>query len=152
MQFRKRTARIVALRLFTGLLLAFSVLAQPSWSAAEELVIAHKGVPEKALTRNELRAMFGMRLRSWTNGLPVRVFVMPDSSPIHISFTTSQLSILPEQLRQALDRLVYSGMAQAPREVPSREEMRRMVGTTPGAIGYLPKEFVDDTVRVLEIR
>jgi ABC-type phosphate transport system substrate-binding protein len=128
------------------------VFSVPEKVIAEEVIIANPNVDIDGLPRNALRAIFGMRLRAWPNNKAIRVFVLEDNDQVHTRFAKKNLSIYPHQLRRAWDRLVYSGTGQAPTEVGSEEEMRAAVASTPGAIGYLSKEQVDDSVRVLEVR
>ncbi len=118
---------------------------------AQEIIV-NPSVSDQDISRNALRAIFGMRLRQWPDGAPIRVFVLPDKSPIHVSFSKKKLQIFPHQIRQAWDRLVYSGTGQAPIEVASEEEMREKVGSTRGAIGYLRKDMIDDRVRAVQVQ
>jgi ABC-type phosphate transport system substrate-binding protein len=115
-------------------------------------IIAHRGVPEQALTLAGARAMFGMRLTQWSDGQAVRVFVLPDRHPTHVAFVKTRLDLYPYQLRQNWDRLVFSGMAQAPIEVADEREMLRRVAATPGAIGYVRKAGSHDQVKSLAIQ
>lgn len=114
-------------------------------------VIAHRSVPGSYLSLASARALFGMRMMKWPDGRPVRVFVMPDAHPVHDSLCKEQLNLYPYQLRQSWDRLVYSGMAQAPTEVGTEEEMLIRVAATPGAIGYVRKVKTNDQVKVLRV-
>ena len=118
---------------------------------AEEVVIVNPDVTLEILSKNALRAIFGMRLRTWPDDQPIKVFVFKDNNPIHANFAKSQLSIFPHQLRRAWDRLVYSGTGQAPNQVDSVGDMRETIATTPGAIGYMEADQVTDRVRVLEV-
>jgi ABC-type phosphate transport system substrate-binding protein len=101
--------------------------------------------------RMSLRAVFGMRLRAWPDGQPIRVFVLEDENPVHKQFAKTILSVFPYQLRRVWNKQVYSGTGQAPRQVGSEQEMREAVSGTPGAIGYLSTDQVDDSVRVLKV-
>ncbi len=124
------------------------------------------------ITRNTLSAIFGMRLRAWTDGTPIRVYVLPDDNAVHVAFSKEILGVFPHQLRTAWDRLVFSGTGQAPREVADEEEMRTRIagidGTRPvvvgseeqmreklarnaGAIGYLSRKMIDERVDVLQV-
>lgn len=114
-------------------------------------VIVNPGVAEGGLSRNAIRAIFGMRLRSWSDGSPIKVFVLTDEAPLHSLFSKKILNIFPHQLRRAWDRLVYSGTGQAPIELDSEQEMRVKVASTPGAIGYLLEDHIDDSVRVVSV-
>ncbi|MCX7192614.1 MAG: hypothetical protein NTY60_03175 [Proteobacteria bacterium] len=115
-------------------------------------MIAHPGVAIQTLTVNEARSMFGMRQLSWSSGLVVRVFVLPQQNSLHDVFCREVLNIYPYQLQQSWNRLVYSGTGQAPVEVASEQEMLARVAATPGAIGYVNKVKSNDTVHTISVR
>ncbi len=146
----------------------------PARGSAEEVVVAvNPAAPVgAAIARNTLSAIFGMRLRAWEDGTPIRVYVLPDNHAVHGMFCKQILGVFPHQYRAAWDRLVYSGTGQAPLEVESEEEMRaRLAGTrgeapvvvgseeemrtrvaeTAGAIGYLTRKMIDESVTVLPV-
>lgn len=137
--------------LLCGLLLC-GLSARAVADAGVQSVVVNPEVPVADLSANGLRGIFGMRLLAWPDGTPVRVFVLDDDAPEHVEFAKRRLSIFPHQLRRAWDRLVYSGIGQAPTRVETVEDMRLRVASTPGAIGYLSMEMLDDTVRVVEVR
>ena len=130
------------------------------------------GDRRSAIARNTLTAIFGMRLRAWEDGTPIRVYVLPDNHAVHVMFCKRILGVFPHQYRTAWDRLVYSGTGQAPLEVESEEEMRaRVAGIrggaavvvaseeemrakvagTVGAIGYLSRKMIDESVTVVPV-
>lgn len=122
-----------------------------SLQAAAVEVVVNRGQAGTSLARASARAFFGMRLTKWPDGHPVQVFVLPDGHPTHAALCKEQLNLYPYQLRQSWDRLVYSGMAQAPIEVATEEEMISRVATTPGALGYVRKVKSNDPVKVLNV-
>lgn len=132
----------------TLLILLATYHAVPGWAVD---VIANKNVAQNALTLASARAIFGMRQVKWPDGTPIRVFVLPDEHATHGAVCKEKLNLFPYQLRQSWDRQVYSGMAQAPIEVTSEEELLNKVATTPGAIGYLRKVKGNDPVKILGI-
>ncbi|WP_238984488.1 substrate-binding domain-containing protein [Billgrantia kenyensis] len=113
------------------------------------VLIAHPQGSSPALTRDTTRAIFAMRQRSWPDGQAARVFVLPNSHPVHSRFVKERLTVYPHQLQLAWDRMVFSGTGQAPSQVNSQPEMLERVATTPGAIGYLEREYLDDRVQVI---
>lgn len=131
------------------LLHAFLCLAH---SAHAQEPIVNPEVPQHELALSTVRAIFGMRLRTWSDGTPIQVLVLPDADPAHAAFAKRVLQVFPNQLRSAWDRLVYSGTGQAPTQVGSQQEMRAKVATTPGAIGYLTQGMIDDSVRIMQVR
>jgi ABC-type phosphate transport system substrate-binding protein len=122
-----------------------------SHGAVAETVIVHPGVPAQQLSNETLRSVMSMRMRSWDDGTPVRVFVLRDQHPVHQQFCKRVLGLFPHQLRRTWDRLVYAGLGQAPTQVESQQQMRQLVAETPGAIGYLEKDMIDDSVRELTV-
>lgn len=114
-------------------------------------VIVNRTVPGSSLAQASARAYFGMRLGKWPDGRPVQVFVLPDGHPTHTALCKEQLNLYPYQLRQSWDRLVYSGMAQAPIEVLTEDEMISRVATTPGALGYVRKVRPNEPVKILTV-
>lgn len=137
--------------LFVSLLLGI-IYAGAAGATEPYEIVTYPGVKEKTLSKNTLRAIFGMRLHTWPDGTAIRVFVMPDDAPSHAAFSKEKLNVFPYQLRSAWDRLVFSGTGQAPDTVTSAEEMLARVASTPGAIGYLTKSMTDDRVNVLQIK
>lgn len=107
--------------------------------------------PQFSLSPNTLNAIFGMRLRKWDDGSVIKVFVLPDSDPLHVAFSKNILRVFPYQLRSAWDRLVFSGTGEEPIKVDSEQKMRESVSSTPGAIGYLSGSMVDSTVKPLSL-
>jgi hypothetical protein len=119
--------------------------------AGSAVVIVHPDASENSASLASIRAMFVMRLTEWPDGSPVRVFVLGDIHPLHIDFAKQFLGIFPYQLRRAWDRLVFSGTGESPQRVETTAEMRRMIASTPGSIGYLSTEELDESVRQLQI-
>lgn len=139
-------------RLTRSLLWALLMLAGFSSVQAAEppvLLVAHAGVDSRQLTRDTTRAIFAMRQRTWPNGQAVRVFVLPNDHPVHARFAKEQLAVYPHQLQLAWDRMVFSGTGQAPNRVTTQVEMRERLASTPGALGYLEREYLDDRVQVI---
>jgi hypothetical protein len=135
---------------FRHLLCLFLLCLAPNVGAVE--VIANRGVSVADLPLAMARALFGMRMTRWPDGRPVKVFVLPDSNLVHDNLCKEKLNLYPYQLRQSWDRLVFSGMAQAPTEVASEEEMLARIAATPGAIGYVRKVKTNDPVKVLHVQ
>ncbi len=125
--------------------------AQSGDQDASILLVAHPTVATQWLNRDTTRAMFAMRQRTWPDGDAVQVFVLPNRDPVHARFTKEQLAVYPHQLQLAWDRMVFSGMGQAPNRVADQLEMREKVANTPGALGYLEREYLDENVQVISM-
>ncbi len=119
-------------------------------AGAQEL-IAHRSVEIHHLTRNEARLYLMMRLRHWPNGVPVKVFVLPDDDALHQRFVNTVLGLYPYQLRQVWDRLLFSGTGLVPVTLSSQQEMLERVAVTPGALGYTALDVSSPDILTIEV-
>ncbi len=115
------------------------------------LAVSNINVNISALSTNELRAIFSLRVRNWPNGQPIRVIVRSEKDPDTLLFLREVLKMLPHQLRRQWDRIIYSGLGQGPLFVNSQEEMLEHVANTPGAIGFIRGGTAHENVQVLAI-
>ncbi|NOQ17387.1 MAG: hypothetical protein GQ581_10045 [Methyloprofundus sp.] len=100
-------------------------------------VITHANAVVQLAQVNDLRAIFSMRLRNWSDGKKIRVFVLPDNNELHKAFVKEKLQMFPHQLRRTWNRMTYTGTGQPPVTVHSIAEMLEKVKNTQNAIGYV---------------
>lgn len=148
-RFQLPSFRVFVIRGSRLFLAAFLLVSCVAVQAVE--IIANRGVAVSSLSLASARAIFGMRQVKWPDGTPIRVFVLSDEHATHGAVCKERLNLFPYQLRQSWDRLVYSGIAQAPIEVSSEEELLNKVAATPGAIGYVRKVKNNDPVKIISI-
>lgn len=115
-------------------------------------LIVHPGVDAQEVSRPLARLIFGAKVTRWEDGGAIRVFVLPDDSPLHQEMSKGILDLYPYQLRAAWDRVIYTGIGQAPVQVANESEMRKQVASVPGAIGYIGRVQKNDKVRALLVR
>lgn len=146
-------------KLFSKILLSIALSAcflPPSASAINEsefyLITDHQNAENTTIKRRTLQSIFSMRALSWPNGDALTVFVLPDDASSHQKFCVEVLRILPHHLRRNWDRLIFSGKAGAPIKVSSFDEMKTRVANTPGAIGYIPKSHIDDSISIMKVK
>ena len=115
-------------------------------------IVVHPGVPAAEVSRPLARLIFGAKVTRWEDGSAIRVFVLSDESPLHQEMTKGILDMYPYQLRAVWDRVIYTGIGQAPIPVANESEMRKRVASVPGAIGYVGRVLSNDKVRALPVR
>lgn len=125
--------------LLASLLLLMLSATAPAEETPAVQVIVSPTLATVPLDRSLLRAVFTMRVRQWPDGSPIRVFVLPDDDPLSDQFYREQLGMYSYVLRNAWDRMVFTGTGFAPTVVRSEKEMNELVRTTPGAIGFVRK-------------
>jgi ABC-type phosphate transport system substrate-binding protein len=121
-----------------------------SRAGAVEL-IGHPDLAQADIPRSTVRSIFTMRMTSWPNGLPIRVFVLGDKDDLHATFSKRILGVFPHQLRRAWNRQIFSGTGQAPEKVADEREMLDRVTQTPGAIGYISEEMINEQIRTIAV-
>ncbi|WP_021029194.1 hypothetical protein [Litchfieldella anticariensis] len=120
-------------------------------SETDIVLVVHPSVQTQSVTRDTARAIFAMRQRTWPNGQAIHVVVLPNRHPIHERFTKEVLGVYPHQLQLSWDRLVFSGTGQAPDQVSTPSDMLEHIATTPGAVGYIERGYLDERVQVLPV-
>lgn len=138
---------------FLAVASATAAVVYTAHAAPTVQVVANSGVTASELPVTSLRAIFSMRTKTWPDGKPVRVFVLPDRDESHVAFTKEILHIYPYVLRDTWDRIVFTGTGQAPIEVKSEEQLLQKVAATPGAIGYIKQGNPShEAIKILEVR
>lgn len=122
--------------------IAAALLATGGAAMASDLVvIAHPAAAP--LTKTQLA---GIYLGKNSGVSPID---LPDSSPLHAEFYRMATGRDLAQVKATWARLVFSGKAQAPRQMPDAAAVKRAVAADPRAIGYIEKSAVDPSVKVL---
>ena len=145
---------------FRKVLLLVALLGLPSLSlsaplvvtADEVVVIVPTGSNIESLSKTGLRAIFGMRSRTWPQGGAINVFVLEDDNPVHATFSKQILQTFPFNLRRIWDRRVYSGTGQSPNVVKTEEEMRDKIAITKNSIGYISRNKIDTGVKLVNLQ
>ncbi len=115
----------------------------PVLARAEPVVIQHAQQKSEVLTQSVLQRIYAMHKKVWSDGTPIKVFTLPDSSPVHRAFVNQYFHMQPYQLKRLWHRLLFSGTGTIPVEVGSLKEMLEKVKNTEGAIGYVDSSVVD---------
>lgn len=139
----------------TWLLACVTLLACPLVGFAEDsketiLVIVNKDVAAASLSRDELRPIFQTKKNAWPNGSAMRAFNLPEKDSVRRGFDAAVLGLDPDRVaRYWIDRKIRGG-DRPPLNAPSNAAMVKMVGKTPGAIGYLDsRAALDANVKVV---
>lgn len=146
-----RSVKTLLLMAFLGLS-SLSLAASPVANADEVVVIVPVDSSIDTLSKTGLRAIFGMRSRTWPQGGAIKVFVLEDDDPVHATFSKQVLHTFPFNLRRIWDRRVYSGTGQSPYVVKTEEEMRDKISGIENSIGYIRQNRVDAGVKVVDLQ
>jgi hypothetical protein len=117
------------------------VLGAASVAAADLVVVAHPAAG--TVTRDQVAEVFLGKSQAFT---PID---QAESSPLYPEFYRKATGRDVAQVKATWARLVFSGKAQAPRQLPDSAAVRKAVAADPKALGYIEKSAVDSSVKVV---
>ncbi|WP_018079199.1 hypothetical protein [Thiobacillus denitrificans] len=118
----------------------FALLALPNTVRAENdsvVVIANRAAAVSHLDAAELRTIFSLRRKYWSNGVRIQAVIVTSSTDnIHALFCREDLEVFPYMLDRMWLRQISSGEASNGITKSSEKEAIDFIAKTPGAIGY----------------
>ena len=133
--------------LAVALALLFAVRAQ----AAEVVLVAHPGSSTPTLTKDDVQTIFTGRKTRWSTGATI-VPVLLEDDQIHTSFLAVHVQKTPAQFDNFWKMRVFTGKGSPLRSFRTEREVVAFVAQTEGAIGYVSRGAVNDSVRAIEIK
>ena len=121
--------------------LAFVMLAISGATQAQTVVIAHPNAA--ALTNEQIADIYNGKSQV---AMPLD---QPESATIRADFYKKATGKDPAQVKALWSRLIFTGKAQPPKEVPDAAAVKKAVAADPKAIGYIDKAAADGSVKVL---
>jgi ABC-type phosphate transport system substrate-binding protein len=125
--------------------LALLMLTPVYNAAAQELVVIVNSGYEAADQLNEStieQIFLGKRN-------VMRVYDLPDSSPLKRKFYNLATGRSIEQVKAMRAKLIFSGRFNEPEQLINSRAVKSVVASNPGAIGYVEKSVVDESVKVV---
>ncbi len=113
-------------------------------------VIANRSVPEQELNKTKLLDIYTGDVKRWSDGKPVVVIDLKPAGEVKETFY-KYLGKSPSRMKSVWLKRMLSGEGDPPVAVESETEMVKRVAATPGAIGFVSREAVNDTVKTLAI-
>jgi len=127
----------------------FMLLILMSSVQADMVVIVNPRNNLESLTPQQAQDIFLGRARTFPNGK----FALPidQASPLRAEFYLQLTGRPVEQINAYWARIVFTGQASPPLQLPDDAAVLQTVRDNEGAIGYIDKIYVNNTVRVLLI-
>jgi ABC-type phosphate transport system substrate-binding protein len=127
--------------------------AEPSVqeAASNLVVIVNKSNPITSLSVAELRRVFSKQTRMWRHGDSMVPVDWDATSDVREQFSRA---VMGRTVRQMSDFWVQQSITQGlapPSTQRSARAILRFVANVPGAISYVPRSDVDDSVKVIDV-
>ncbi len=113
-------------------------------------IIAHKSNRMDTLAASKLRLIFLKKVSRWPWGAKIRPVNLDRRDPLRRAFSEQMLRQSPGELDAYwIEQKVTRNLSRPHAERDYRRVLA-MVASSPGAIAYVPKNMVDDRVKVIE--
>ena len=89
------------------------------------------------LSTQELRSLFTLKRRVWSDGTSVQLVTLKIQNDAHHDFIKTVLKLFPYQVTRLWERQVFSGSALSPLQVDTYADLIEEVGNQPGTLGYI---------------
>jgi len=153
MKPRRANAGSVTRRAF-GVLAAAGVVDSLLWSrgaSAAPLGLAVIVHPSNTvhLSADDIAEIFRTVMRTWPGGKSIAAFELPPSTDERVFFDRAVLKMDPDDVAHFwIDRRIRGG-APPPHQVPDPVTLARVVARLESAIGYVPIQLADSSVRTV---
>lgn len=130
------------------LALASLSLAALAAQAQVAVVVGAKS-PTAAMTADQVAGIFLGKSNTLPGGAAAAAADLPEGAPLREQFYSKVTGKSAAQVKAGWSRLVFSGKATPPKELPSAADVKSFVAGNPDAIGYIEKSAVDASVKVV---
>jgi len=105
--------------------------------------------PVAALSKNQVVDIFLGRASRFPNGEPALPIDQAEGSPVRDEFYAKVVGKTPPQVKAHWAKIIFTGRGSPPEAAPNSAEVKKLVAKNPHAIGYIEKDLVDQSVKVL---
>jgi ABC-type phosphate transport system substrate-binding protein len=126
-----------------------ALLAIPFGLQAEVLVVTGAESPSFTLSKDQVGEIFLGKITSLPDGDPVTPIDQPESNPLRNEFYLKVANKSAAQAKALWAKLYFTGRGEPPLEATNDDEIKKILNSTRGAIGYIDHAAVDKSVKVL---
>lgn len=116
---------------------------------ADIAVITHMDNPLHTLAPADIKRIYLKQTQKFPDGREVIVGTLPADLALTRSFYQTALKMSTGQWHTYWAQYQFNGQKSAPQKLTDQQAMRQWVAQTPGALGFVKVDWVDDSVKVL---
>jgi ABC-type phosphate transport system substrate-binding protein len=105
--------------------------------------------PVAALSRAQVEDIFLGKTIRFPDGAPVVAIDQPEGSAVRDEFYNKVAGKTAAQVKAYWSKIIFTGRGQPPPSVSNTIEMMKRIGANPAAIGYIDRNMINDSVRVV---
>lgn len=116
---------------------------------AEVVAVVSAKCPVTALSKNQVMDIFLGRTSRFPDGVQALPIDQAEGSAARDEFYAKYAGKSAAQLRAHWAKIIFTGRGQPPEDVSNSKDVKKLLVKNPHAIGYIEKNMVDGSVRVL---
>ena len=134
-------------------LVTAAVILSVSFAVADAEVVAVVSADSSisTLSRTEVADLFFCKVSHFPNGVQAFPLDQAEGSAVRDEFYGKIIGKTAAQIKAYWSRIIFTGRGQPPPTVSNSVEMKKRISSNPGAIGYIERDMVDDSVRVVPL-
>lgn len=117
---------------------------------ADLVTIVHPDVSADSVAPTTLERMYLGKTKKWQDGTKVVPVTLKAQGALH-TYIHSHFKQSPSQFSTYWKRRIFSGRGSPPRAFKHIPDVVEFVARTPGAIGFIPEESMDEAVKLIEV-
>jgi ABC-type phosphate transport system substrate-binding protein len=126
---------------FLALIAVSQLLITAAYADSQIVVIVNPAAAN--LTKEQVSDLFLGKIKIY------KPLDLPGSTPMKAEFYQKISGHDLSQVKATWSRLLFTGQAQPPRELPDAAAVKKAVAADPKAVGYILKSDVDNSVKVI---
>jgi ABC-type phosphate transport system substrate-binding protein len=126
-----------------------TIFFKPGFS--QVAIIANPNVPVDSLTKNKLLDLYSGEIRKWDNNQPIVTYDLKPKLKIRDEFL-HLLGKTSSRMKSIWLKKMLAGEGDPPMALDSEESLLKKIARTPGAIGFISKNVVDNTVKLIVLK
>jgi ABC-type phosphate transport system substrate-binding protein len=126
-----------------------ALLMLPFSLFADVLVVTGARSASITLSKNQVSDVFLGKVTSLPDGSNATLVDQPESSPLRDEFYLKVANKSTSQAKAHWAKLYFTGRGVPPREASDSGDVKRILNSTPGAIGYIDRSSLDSSVKVI---
>jgi len=118
-------------------------------TVADVVAVVSAKSPISTLTKPQVADIFLGKVSRFPNGIQAEPIDQTEGSPVRNEFYEKVAGKSPAQVKALWSKIIFTGRGDPPPTVSNSVEMKKIIVANPAAIGYIDRDLVDDSVKVL---
>jgi ABC-type phosphate transport system substrate-binding protein len=116
---------------------------------ADVVVVVSSKSTVTSLSRSQVSDIFLAKSVRFPDGRPAVPIDQSEGVAVRDEFYTDFSGKSAAQVKAYWSKIIFTGRGQPPKSVSNSDEIKKLLALNPSAIGYIERDHVDNSVRIL---